>query len=124
MADLVLDGGDFVVSNHGDLLLHTSADDNIIQMANSAISTALGENIFHLGYGNDAWNKRLKMSRSGFDVIESCSKEAILSSNSDITDVISIEATKGNGDGECIVGYTLLTSDGKTISSKTSINIL
>lgn len=124
MIDVALSGGDFVLSN-GDISLTNTDDDNLIQMANSAINTILGEVPFHTEYGNDAWNKRLKIAESGFHTVEICAKEAILNALSDeISDVVAISAYGGEGYGECIVEYTLLTLDGRNISSNTSINIL
>lgn len=124
MIDLVLNNGDFVISNYGDISTHLSSDDNIIQMINSAINTIKGENIFHSEYGNDAWNQRLKMVQSGYDIIKSCTKEAILPAVQDISEIISIDVVRGNENGECIISYVVLMSDGRTISSNTSINIL
>ena len=124
MIDMALRGGDLVVSTNGDISLLNNDDNNIIQMANSAISTIKGENIFHLSYGNDAWNKRLKISDSGFRTVEVCAKEAILNAVSEVSEVSNIEAIKGDEYGECIIKYTLLTDTNKSISSSTSINIL
>lgn len=124
MIDLALRGGDLIISPLGDISLHLTDDDNIIQTANLAIAIPKGENIFHSDYGNDAWNKRLKVSESGFSTVEIYAKEAILNASSEIADVTSISASKGTGYGECIVAYTLVTVDGRVISSSTSINIL
>lgn len=125
MIDVAMKNGDLIVSDYGDILLHLSDDDNIIQMANNAIHTIKGENIFHLGYGNDAWNKRLKMSQSGFDTVNACAKEAILHAVPDVSEIVSIDSSKSEDNaGECIVSYVLLTNSGKRISSSTTINIL
>ena len=124
MIDMALRGGDLIVSSNGDISLLSNDDDNIIQMANSAISTIKGENIFHLPYGNDAWNKRLKIADSGYRTVEVCAKEAILSAVTEVSEVSSIEAIKGEAYGECIIKYTLLTVTNKLISSSTSINIM
>ena len=124
MIDLALKGGDLIISPLGDISLHLTDDDNIIQTANLAIAIAKGGNIFHRDYGNDAWNKRLKISESGFNTVEIYSKEAILHASSEIAEVTSIKASKGEGYGECIVAYTLVTVDGRVISSSTGINIL
>lgn len=124
MIDTAMENGDLIVSDYGDLLLHLSDDDNIIQMANNAVYTIRGENIFHSEYGNDAHNKRLKLSRSGFDIIEACAKEAILHGVPEVSEVVSINANKGIGYGECIINYVLLTNNNKRISSSTTINIL
>ena len=124
MIDVALDNGDLITNNFGDILLEFTDEDDIIQMANSAISTIKGENIFHIDYGNDAWNRRLKISESGFAIVEACSRDAIIFADKRVSDVTSITATKGDGYGECHVAYTLLTTDGRSISSSTNINIL
>ena len=124
MIDVAMNNGDIMVSEYGDILLHINDDDNIIQMANSAINTIKSENIFHPDFGNDAWNKRLKISESGFSAVEAYAKEAILHASAEIAEVTSIEASKGEGYGECTIAYTLLTSSGRRISSSTNINIL
>lgn len=124
MIDLAIKDGDFIVSPLGDISLLLTDDDNIIQTANLAITIAMGDNIFHEDYGNDAFNKRLKLAESGFHTVEICAKEAILHASSEVAEVASISASKGEGYGECIVAYTLVTVSGKTISSSTSINIL
>lgn len=129
MIDVAMKNGDLIVSDYGDLLLHLSDDDNVIQMANNAIHAIKGESIFHPQNGNDAWNRRLKLSQSGFDTINACVKESILHCVPDVSDVVSVVSTRGetdNGDynGECVVSYILLTNDGKRISSSTTINIL
>lgn len=122
MIDVAMAGGDLVVSN-GDLMLDINDDYDIIQMANNTINTVLHENIFHLDYGNDAWNKRLKIAESGFATIESDAKAAILHADNRVMEVLSIKASKGDNYGECMVQYTLMIVDGRTISSSTSINI-
>lgn len=124
MIGVAMNNGDLVISGYGDLSLHITDDDNVIQMANSAIYTIKGENIFHSEYGNDAWNKRLKIAESGFSTVESCAKDAILHALPEVMDVKSIKATKGEGYGECNINYTLVTFDGRTISGSTHINIL
>lgn len=124
MIDVALRSGDLIVSTNGDISLLNTDDDNIIQMVNSAISTIKGENIFHLSYGNDAWNKRLKISDSGFRTVEVCAKEAILNNVAEVSEISSIEAIKGDVYGECVIKYALLTVTNKLISSSTSINIL
>lgn len=124
MIDLAMKGGDLIVSPFGDISLHLTDDDNVIQTANLAITIAMGENIFHDDYGNDALNKRLKIAESGFHTIEIYAKEAILHASSEVAEVASISASKGEGYGECTVAYTLVMMNGRTISSSTSINIL
>lgn len=125
MIDVAMKNGDLVASDYGDILLHLSDDDNIIQMANNAIYTIKGENIFHPGYGDDAWNKRLKISQSGFDTVNACVKEAILHGVPEVSEVVSVNSAKSEENvGECVVSYILLTNNGKRISSSTTINIL
>ena len=124
MIDMAINNGDFIVSDYGDISLHFSDQDNIIQMANSAISTSKGENIFNPEYGNDAWNTRLKSSDSGLAIIEDCVKEAILNASDEIEEVALVEVYRGDGYGECIISYTLITVNGESISSSTNINIL
>lgn len=124
MIDVALVNGDFMNDGSGDIMLEPDEDFDIIQMANSAINTIKGSNIFHGEYGNDAWNKRLKISESGFATVESCATDTILQADSRIEEVQEIEAIKGDEYGECRIKYTLLTIDGDTISSETSINIL
>lgn len=124
MIDLMINGGDLVVSEFGDLSLLQSDEDNIIQTANLAICTRKGSNIFHPEYGNDVWNRRVKMSESGFRIVEACSKDAILNSSNEILDVTSIRASRGNAARECNINYTLSTVNGRLVSGITSINIL
>lgn len=124
MIDMALNGGDLIVNDVGDIMLNLSDDDNIIQMANSAINTIKGENIFHPEYGNDAWNQRLKIAESGFEIVEECAKDAILDAIEEVDDVTSIDAIKGEEYGDCIINYTLLMEDGRIISNSTNINIL
>lgn len=124
MIDVALVNGDFMNDGSGDIMLEPDEDFDIIQMANSAINTIKGSNIFHGEYGNDAWNKRLKISESGFVTIENCATDAILQADSRVEEVQYIEATKGDEYGECRIKYTLLTVDGNILSSEVSINIL
>lgn len=123
MIDVAMAGGDFVVSAEGDLMLDINDDYDIIQMANNTINTILTENIFHQDLGNNAWNKRLKIAESGFTVVQDDSKAAILHADHRVAEVLSIVASKGDNYGECSIKYTLMTVDGRTISSSTSINI-
>ena len=122
--DIALDNGDLIPNGFGDISLEFTDEDDIVQMANSAINTIKGENIFHLEYGNNAWNQRLKQSESGYNIVAACSKDAILHADNRIIEVIDISASKGDGYGECIVTYVLRTIDGRKISSSTNINIL
>lgn len=124
MIDVAMNGGDLIANGFGDISLEFTDDDDIIQMANSAINTIKSENIFHQEYGNDAWNKRLKIAESGFDVVEALSKEAMLAADDRIMEIVSIHAGKGNEYGECFIEYVILTHDGRSISSSTNINIL
>lgn len=124
MIDIAMNNGDLIANGFGDISIEFTDEDDIIQMANSAINTIKGENIFHNEYGNDAWNRRLKQSESGYRIIESCSKDAILHADNRVADVVSITATKGDGYGDCKIEYILSTIDGRIVSSNTNINIL
>ena len=124
MIEVAMRDGDIVVSDLGDIALHLADDDNIVQMANAAIYTIKGENIFHTEFGNDAWNRRLKLSDSGYRTVEACAREAILHYSEEIHDVVSITAEKGSANNECNISYTLMTVDGRTISSRTTISIM
>lgn len=124
MIDVAMNNGDLVASSNGDLLLLHTDDDNIIQMCNHAVYTVKDELIFHLGYGNDAWNRRLKISESGFQTVSECAKEAILHGVSEVADVPKISARQGINHNDCLVEYTVFTIDGKSLSSSISINLL
>lgn len=122
MIDIAMINGDLVVGELGDIAVVATDDDDIIQMANNNISTRLGENIFHPEIGNDALNKRLKITPSDLLEVESDSKSAILY-DTRVSDVTSIRASSGINYGECIVEYTVLTTGGHSIDGKMQINI-
>lgn len=125
MIDIALNNGDLIANSYGDISLEFSDDDDIIQMLNSAINTIKGENIFHTEYGNDAWNKRLKIADSGFATIEACARDTMMDVAGDlISEITYINASRGEGRNECILSYEVLTEDDRTISSSTNINIL
>jgi hypothetical protein len=122
MRDIIMMNGDLVVTEFGDIAVILSDDDDIIQMANNNIATRLGENIFHPEIGNDAYNKRLKITPSNLSEVESDCKDAILY-DTRVSDVTNIKAYDGIGYGECTIGYTLLTTDGHSIDGRISINL-
>lgn len=122
MQDVAMAGGDLVISN-GDLSLDLTDEYDIIQMANNIIATVFGENPFHIDIGNDAWNKRLKIDDSGFAIVEADAKEAILHIDDRVIEVLDIKASAGDNYGECVVAYTLMTTDNRVISSSTSISL-
>ena len=122
MQDVAMAGGDLVINN-GDLSLDLTDEYDIIQMANNIIATVFGENPFHVDIGNDAWNKRLKIDDSGFATVEADAKEAILHIDDRVMEIFDIKASAGENYGECIVAYTLMTVDGRIITSSTSISL-
>lgn len=122
MQDVAMAGGDLVINN-GDLSLDLTDEYDIIQMANNIIATVFGENPFHVDIGNDAWNKRLKIDDSGFATVEADAKEAILHIDDRVMEILDIKASAGENYGECIVAYTLMTVDGRIITSNTSISL-
>ena len=122
MQDVAMTGGDLVINN-GDLSLDLTDEYDIIQMANNIIATVFGENPFHVDIGNDAWNKRLKIDDSGFATVEADAKEAILHIDNRVMEILDIKASAGENYGECIVAYTLMTVDGRIITSSTSISL-
>lgn len=122
MQDVAMTGGDLVINN-GDLSLDLTDEYDIIQMANNIIATVFGENPFHVDIGNDAWNKRLKIDDSGFATVEADAKEAILHIDDRVMEILDIKASAGENYGECIVAYTLMTVDGRIITSSTSISL-
>lgn len=122
MQDVAMAGGDLVINND-DLSLDLTDEYDIIQMANNIIATVFGENPFHVDIGNDAWNKRLKIDDSGFATVEADAKEAILHIDDRVMEILDIKASAGENYGECIVAYTLMTVDGRIITSSTSISL-
>ena len=124
MEEIAMKDGDIMLTAYGDISLEFTDDDDIIQMANHSIATIKTENIFHRDYGNDAHNHRLKLSRSGYAMVEGCAKDAILYADPRVEEVTYIKASKGDEYATCDIEYTLTTKDGRILSSMTTINIL
>lgn len=123
MIDVALIGGDLIASTFGDIALTNSNNDDIIQSANNNIMTISGENYLHPTIGNMAYNRRLKISDSGFRQIESDSKDAILFGDTRVKEVTYISASNGANYGECNIEYRLKTIEDIILDGRISINI-
>jgi hypothetical protein len=106
MSDLLLQDGDLVVDKYDDIMLCTDENSDIIQTVNMSILLRLGGNKFHEDLGNNAYNRRIKASQNGLEVIRSECIDAIMKSDARVREIRQIDVELGE-DASCIVNYVI-----------------
>lgn len=120
--DIQLTNGDFVKSLYGDIAV--VSDDDILQTAINNIMTIYGEMEQHPELGNTAFVTRMKLSEMNMKTISDACSVAVLQDSriNKVTSMIAVKSTKIYG--QCDINFTLITNDGKLLSSATSINVI
>lgn len=120
MPDLMMTNGDLSVTRFGDVAV-VDIDDDIIQSAIHNIMCIYGEYQFNRELGNPVYLRKNKLSPTNLKVVEHDCHDAILNDNR-VASVRSIEATKNDAIyGQCNIAFSLLTLDGKLLSSRVAI---
>lgn len=122
MADIFFENGDIGISLNGDIAVIQSYDE-ITQSAINNISLKYGSYEFNTKLGNIAQTRRLKISNSSLDIIETDCINAILYDKR-VARVISMDASYDEEIPNTVdISFVIETIDGTRTSSSIKITV-
>ena len=116
MVDMLLYNGDLVTDKYGDILLCTDESNDVIQTANNNILLRFGGNKFHKELGNRIYNRRIKASQNGIEIVQAECMEAIINGDTRVREVKRVIVTLLEN-ASCMVDYILVYAKTKEVIS-------